>query len=120
MATIKGIKKRTPKIDLDAMEQTDGALTAPLTVDDMTGEDNKYTTTDVNEYVKQIKAMSDADLHDHSVKMGVTPIAYRERLEDRLEREFAVRASKKVYQPRHIQFSPEAMERQQRLMQGRY
>lgn len=119
MAT-KTIKKKSKKVNLEAMEQIDGALSPQQSVEDMLGDKSGYTTTDVKDYIEQINAMSDADLHDHSVKIGVTPIAFRDRLIDRLERQFLEKGSKKYFQPSIVQFSQEAMSRQQRLMRGNY
>jgi len=116
----KSIKKRPTKVDIDTLQQTDGALAPRRTAQDMMINDNPYTVTDLNEYRAQLDKLSDADLHDHSVKVGVTPISHRPRLEDRLEEQFLSRINRRVYQPVHIVLSPEAEARRQRLLRGGY
>ena len=110
--------KKAKKVNFDSLEQIDGALAPSRSVQDMLGDEYSYSVPTVDAYLTQIRAMSDADLHDHSVKVRVTPISDRNRLEDRLEREFLTRSSRKVFQPTMLQMSPEAQARQQRLMRG--
>jgi hypothetical protein len=112
-------KKASKQVDVDSMEQAHGAIQAPRSVQDMLGNDDGYTVDSVEEYLAQIQAMSDSDLHNHSVLVKVTPALPRSRLEDRLEKQFLIRRSRKIFQPTMVPMTDEALKRQQRLMQGR-
>lgn len=107
---------------IDGFTEVTGALEpAPQrSVEDMLGYGGVYTTDKVEDYLKHLDTMSDADLQSHAVKIGVTPPRERNRLRDRLERHFLTTSARKVYQPQRVEMSEEALARQQRLMQGRW
>lgn len=117
----KKSRSRKPA-SIDGFTEITGALEpAPQrSVEDMLGFGSIYTTENVEEYLKQIDTMSDADLQSHAVKIGVTPPRERNRLRDRLERHFITTASRRVFQPQRVEMTEEALARQQRLMQGRW
>lgn len=48
----------------------------------------KYNTLDKEVYLKRIKAMNSADLRKESIRVGIVPVAHRERLEKQLVVEF--------------------------------
>jgi hypothetical protein len=109
---------RKKKIDMDKMSQTHGALASPRPVTEVMGYGNPYSTAVYEDYRKQIKAMTDIDLHDHAYKVGVVPVTNRSILEDRLEKQFLTAQSKHIYQAVPTTMSAEAQERQRRFLQG--
>ncbi len=69
---------------------TDNEKFVPTTLAQLFGEDdglNKYKTLDKEEYKQSLGEMNTADLRGHASKLGIMPLANRERLTKRLQLE---------------------------------
>ena len=87
----------TKKLDLETAEQAHGKVeTKSYTrLDQIWGDDGfwKYNTLDKSQYEDLLKNMNTAELRNHASKLGVMPVANRDRLLKRLVIEFAKHAS---------------------------
>ncbi len=84
----------TKKRKLNELEQVHGKIEEKFeitTLDQLWGDDGlmKYKTMDKNEYEAQLREMNTSDLRAHAIKIGIVPIADRERLTKRLLLEFS-------------------------------
>lgn len=77
------------KAKLTDLKQTHGALAAPRTIEQLTGQDETYSVTDLDSYRQLIANMTDEEMQEHAVEVaGITPINNRSLLIDRLEAKF--------------------------------
>lgn len=108
-------KKSAKKVKVDQLEQTHGALAAVHKPAKVPGIHNPYQTESVAEYLATVTKLSDADLHDHAINVGIVPISHRARLLDRLEKEFCIALSRRVFQPVILEVKGDALDRQRQL-----
>lgn len=107
------------KINLSTLNQTHGALAAPLSIEELTGQVVGYSVSSLDEYRQLLSNMSDEEMHEHAVDVaGVVPVSVRSLLIDRLETKFisASRRSGPIPQPTKI--SESNQEFQRRFMGG--
>jgi hypothetical protein len=85
------------KLDLNTAEQAHGRVeTKSFTrLEQIWGDDGfwKYNTLDRGQYEDLLKNMNTAELRNHASKLGVMPVASRDRLLKRLVIEFAKHAA---------------------------
>ncbi len=95
--------KNKKKLDLDTAEQAHGKIeTKTLTrLDQIWGDDGlqKYKTLEKSEYEESLRNMNTAELRNHASKLGIMPVANRDRLLKRLVIEFAKHVSLFKAQP---------------------
>jgi len=98
----KTTKKTATATSISKMKQTDGALLALQTIDEIIGKKTVgYKHETLAEYSKYINSLELHDLHEHAIQVAKTvPINNRSLLIDRLEREFARDNGSKMY--KHI------------------
>jgi hypothetical protein len=77
---------------LKNLKQVDGKKEQfkPTTLDQLWGDTgiSKYKTLDENEYSRQLVDYNKSDLQAHAISMGLVPVDDRERLTQRLIKEF--------------------------------
>lgn len=73
------------KIKLESLKQTHGALAAPLSIEELTGQTEVYAVSSLEEYHDQLMTMSEDEMREHAITAGVVPIDNRSLLIDRLE-----------------------------------
>ena len=83
------------KIKLESLKQTHGALAAPLTIEELTGQNEVYAVSSLEEYHDQLLAMSEDEMREHAVDAGIVPIDNRSILIDRLETRY-INASRRA------------------------
>lgn len=77
------------KLDLSALKQTHGALAAPRSIEELTGQVDSYSVDTLDEYRSFLAALSDDEMQIHAVEVAhVTPVGVRSLLIDRLEAKF--------------------------------
>lgn len=109
-------RPKKQKVNVNELEQTHGALASPKPVSEIMGYGSDYNTSDISAYSAELNKMSDIDLHDHSVKIGVVPIRDRYRLISKLEERFLLNQSKYIYRNVPVKLSKEAEENQKKFM----
>lgn len=78
------------KTKVSDLHQTHGALSAPKTIDQLTGFGETYSVSDIESYRTLLASMSDEEMQEHAIEVaGITPINNRSLLLDRLESKFA-------------------------------
>lgn len=80
------------------MEETHGNLdsTRPTSLEQVWGEVSTdiYTTNSLDKYLEKINEMNLPELQGHATRVGIVPIASRERLLKALERQFQLHWAK--------------------------
>jgi hypothetical protein len=103
--------KQTKKLNLDTAEQAHGKVeTKNITrLEQIWGDDGlwKYSTLEKGQYENSLKEMNTAELRRHASKLGVMPVANRDRLLKRLVIEFAKHVS--LYKAQPLTSSKEGM-----------
>lgn len=91
------MKKTNKKLDLENAEQANGKVESEniTRLDQLLGDNGlwKYNTLDKAQYENSLKEMNTAELRSHASKMGIMPVANRDRLLKRLNMEFAKHVS---------------------------
>lgn len=88
-------KKINKVKQLDGKKDVEKAEFTPRTLDQLLGETGvgKYRTLDEEAYSAELKELNKSDLQAHAIKIGLVPIDDRERLTQRLVREFRKHAT---------------------------
>jgi len=88
----KKTTKASKKTKMSDLEQSHGKEEnfQPTTLDQIWGDDGmgKYSTSNEEEYKKELDEMSKTDLESHANNLGILPAGDRVRLEERLVYEF--------------------------------
>ncbi len=107
------------KINLSTLNQKHGALSAPLSIEELTGQTERYTVSDIESYRQLLASMSDEEMHEHAVDVaGVVPVGVRSLLIDRLEAKFISASRRAPPVPRPTKISESNTEFQRRFMGG--
>ncbi len=72
------------KVNLDTISQSHGALPPQKTIAQILGVDSGYEEATIAEYEAKIDAMTESDLHEHAVIVGVVPHSNTSVLKDKL------------------------------------
>lgn len=108
-----------PKTNLSALKQTHGALAAPLSIEELTGQTERYTVSSIEDYRQLLAGMTDQEMHEHAVDIaGVVPVGVRSLLIDRLEAKFISASRRAGPVPRPTVISESNQEFQRRFMGG--
>lgn len=77
------------KVNLSELKQTHGALSAPLSIDELTGQTASYSVGTLEEYRNLLASMTDEEMQEHAVEVAnIVPVKIRSLLIDRLEAKF--------------------------------
>ncbi len=106
------------KVNLNSLKQTHGALSASLSIEELTGQTERYAVADIESYRQLLGSMSDEEMHEHAVETGVVPIGQRELLIGRLEAKFISASKRTPPVPRPVKISESNIEFQKRFMGG--
>lgn len=106
-------------VNLSALKQTHGALAAPLSIEELTGQTERYTVASIEEYRALLADMTDQEMHEHAVDIaGVVPVGVRSLLIDRLETKFISASRRAGPMPKPGKISESNQEFQRRFMGG--
>jgi len=111
-------KGKKNKVNLEKIAQTHGALKESKSVNELLGMDSGYAEKSADEYMSKINAMTDSDLHEHAVEVGVVPMSNTVLLKDRLERQFLAAQSKFVYRTNPDTMSKENKKILENILKG--
>lgn len=110
---------KRPSVNLSNLKQTHGALVAPLSIEELTGQTERYSVSSLDEYRVLLANMSDEEMHEHAVDVaGVVPVGVRSLLIDRLETKFISASQRKAPIPSPTKVSESNQEFQRRFMGG--
>lgn len=90
-------KAHKAKVNLDSIAQAHGALPASQSISQILGYDSGYAEATLEEYDAKINALTDTDLHEHAVEVGIVPTSNIVLLKDKLQRQFIAAKNKFVY-----------------------
>lgn len=111
-------KGKKNKVNLDSMSQAHGALAPVQTVQEIMGYTSGYSEASLQEYQQKIEAMSDGDLHEHAIEMGIVPTHNKVLLVDKLERQFIAAQNKFLYKNNGSKLTKESEEALRKLLRG--
>lgn len=78
------------KVNVNNLKQTHGGLAAPKSIEQLTGQAETYSVSDLDSYRQLLATMTDEEMQEHAIEVaGITPINNRNLLLDRLESKFA-------------------------------
>lgn len=107
------------KVNLNSLKQTHGALAAPLTIDELTGQTDVYPVNTLEEYKELLASMSDDEMQVHAVEVAhVTPVGVRSLLVDRLEAKFISGARRSPPPVSPSKISKKNQEFQRKFLEG--
>lgn len=90
-------KVKKEKVDLNSISQAHGALPAQQAIAEFLGVGTGYAETTLDEYNAKIEALTDSDLHEHAVEVGIVPGSNRVLLVRKLQDQFLHSQRKFVY-----------------------
>jgi hypothetical protein len=104
------------KFNLSSLKQTLGALSAPLSIDELTGQANGYSVANLEDYRQLLAGMTDEEMQEHAVEVAnIVPVKIRSLLVDRLEAKFvSTKQSRPPLVPR-AEMNQEAQDFQRRF-----
>jgi len=111
-------KVKKNKVNLDSMSQAHGALAPVQTVQEVMGYTSGYSEASLQEYQEKIEAMTDTDLHEHAIEMGIVPTHNKVLLVDKLERQFIAAQNKFLYKNNNSNMSSKDQETLRKLLRG--
>lgn len=77
------------KNTLNGLKQTHGALSTPLSIEELTGMAETYPVATLAQYKELLASMTDEDMRQHAIDVaGIVPIDNRSLLIERLETKF--------------------------------
>lgn len=106
------------KTDLSSLKQTHGALNTPMTIDELTGRTVIAPAQTIEEYHEILANMSDIEMQESAVELGIVPINNRSLLIDRLERQFITNQRRTVPSARPANMSKKDQEFQRKFFEG--
>ena len=90
-------KVKKQKVNLDSISQSHGALPAQETIAHILGYDTGYAEATLDEYNAKIDAMTDSDLHEHAVVVGIVPGSNTYLLKKKLIDQYLMAQSKFIH-----------------------
>jgi hypothetical protein len=106
------------KVKMADLKQTHGALSAPVSIEELTGQHEVYAVSTIEEYRNLLESMTEDDMREHAIVAGVVPIDNRSILIDRLETKF-VNASRRTPPSVTQKISKKDQEFQRKFLEGR-
>ncbi len=103
-------KAQKDKVNLSNISQAHGALPDQKSIAQILGYKAPYTEGSLNEYVAKIDAMTDSDLHEHAVEVGIVPGSNVVLLKDKLQRQFLSEQNKFAYKTNPVNISKKNQE----------
>jgi methylmalonyl-CoA mutase N-terminal domain/subunit len=77
------------KVNLSELKQTHGALSAPMSIEELTGQTAGYSVASLEDYRQLLAGMTDEEMQEHAVEVAnIVPVKIRSLLVDRLESKF--------------------------------
>lgn len=107
------------KVDLGSLKQTHGALSAPQSIEELTGQVDSYPVDTIDEYRAFLAALTDDEMQVHAVEVAhVTPVGVRSLLMDRLEAKFISGSRRNGPPPSVPKISKKNQEFQRKFLEG--